>query len=275
MLKKRLITAAVLIPVFVALILKLPINGFIALTSIFTMLGAWEWSRLIGLKLPLPRLCYPVVVYGVMSFPVYLTIQWVVLGALLFWLIALFLVVRYPKSSQSWSKSMFLRGLMGCMVFIPTWRGLNYLRATDIFGAGNGPYIVLFIFVLIWCADSGAFFAGKLWGKNKLAPAVSPGKTWQGFIGAIVCALILAPALLWLIPTPQPSIMILTALSVVTVAFSVLGDLFLSMLKRNVDLKDSGGLFPGHGGLLDRVDSLTAAVPIFTLGCLLMLKMFH
>jgi phosphatidate cytidylyltransferase len=275
MLKKRLITAAILIPIFVALILKLPVTGFIVLTTLFTLLGAWEWSRLIGLKLFLPRLCYPVVVYGILSFPIFVAIQWVLIGALVFWLVAFVLVVRYPKSSASWSQSMFLRGLMGCMVFVPTWRALNYLRASDLFGANNGPLIVLFIFVLIWCADSGAFFAGKLWGKNKLAPAVSPGKTWQGFAGAMVCALLLAPALMWLMPAPQPPLLILFLLSVITVGFSVLGDLFESMLKRNVDLKDSGGLFPGHGGLLDRVDSLTAAVPIFTLGCLLMLKMFH
>jgi phosphatidate cytidylyltransferase len=275
MLKKRLITAAILIPVFVALILKLPPLGFAILTSIFTLLAAWEWSAFLGLKPFLHRLCYPVIIYGIISMPLYISIEIVLFGTLLFWLFALAFVVKYPKGSQLWGNSMFVRGLMGCMVLIPTWRALNYLRVTDLFGVNKGPVIVLFIFILVWCADSGAYFAGKLWGKNKLAPAVSPGKTWQGFVGALIIGCLLGPLLAWLLPTTlQPSLLLLMLLTIITVGFSVLGDLFESMLKRNVGLKDSGGLIPGHGGLLDRVDSLTAAVPIFTLGCLLM-KMFH
>ncbi|MES2217969.1 MAG: phosphatidate cytidylyltransferase [Pseudomonadota bacterium] len=275
MLKRRLITAAVLIPIFVLLVLKLPPLGFAILTSIFTLIGAWEWSGLLGLKDFLPRLCYPIFICGILSIPVYVTLEWVMLGALIFWLLALVLVVRYPKATHYWGNSLVVRSLMGCMVFVPTLRALIYLRSSDIFGANNGPSVVLFIFVLIWCADSGAYFAGNLWGKTKLAPAVSPGKTWQGLAGALAAALLLAPILMWLLPAPQPALPVLILLTIITVGFSVLGDLFESMLKRNVGLKDSGGIFPGHGGLLDRVDSLTAAAPIFTLGCLLMLKLFH
>jgi phosphatidate cytidylyltransferase len=187
----------------------------------------------------------------------------------------LVLVISYPKCSQLWGSSLVLRGLIGCMVFIPTWRALNFLRVSDVFGGGNGPMVVLFLFVVIWSADSGAYFAGKLWGKTKLAPAVSPGKTWQGCAGAMITALLLTLLLVWKLPAPQPSWVLLILLTTITVAFSVLGDLFESMLKRNVGLKDSGGLIPGHGGLLDRVDSLTAAAPIFALGCILIFKMFH
>ena len=282
MLKKRLITAAILIPVFVALVLKLPPLGFAILITLCTLFGAWEWSALLGLKSFLPRLCYPVLIYGLVSNPLFTitalnapVLQWLLLSTALFWLVALGLVWRYPQGSQIWGRSVLLRGIMGCFVLVPTWRALLYLRTADLFGANHGPYIILFIFIIVWVADSSAYFAGKQWGKTKLAPLVSPGKTWQGCAGALVGGALLTPVLAWLLPAAKPALPVLALLIITTVCFSILGDLFESMLKRNVGLKDSGGIFPGHGGLLDRVDSLTAAVPIFTLGSLLSLKILY
>jgi phosphatidate cytidylyltransferase len=155
------------------------------------------------------------------------------------------------------------------------WRAVNELHDTNLFGAGHGAYALLFLFVLIWGADSGAYFAGKAFGKTKLLPRVSPGKSWQGLFGGLLLTGLISPALFWILPTPHPRFFVVLTLCWITVLFSVLGDLFESMLKRNVGLKDSGRLFPGHGGLLDRIDSLTAAAPIFALGSLVMLKIFH
>jgi phosphatidate cytidylyltransferase len=274
MLKQRLITAIILIPIFVLLILKLSPKYFGYMTIIFVLIGAWEWSSLMGIESKMKRIIYPILVSAFL--PLSIFFPWQILWAgLAGWLLAFVLVLLYPRASKIWGNSIIWRGIMGIFVLLPTFFALNFIRHTAMFGANNGPYVLLFLFVLIWCADSGAYFAGKKFGKNKLAPQVSPGKTWQGLSGALLMTFIIAPALLLFLPHPRPSIWWVILLALVTVLFSVLGDLFESMLKRNVGLKDSGNLFPGHGGLLDRIDSLTAAAPIFALGSLLLLKNFH
>jgi phosphatidate cytidylyltransferase len=257
MLKQRLITALILIPIFVLLIFFLPQKYFLVLTLGLVFMGAWEWSRLLGVKPFLLRLCYPVLMMGLIPLFLFLNVQITLLIALVWWSMAFVLVIMYPNGSQLWGKSIF-------------WRGL-----TDIFGINHGPYVLLYLFVIIWGADSGAYFAGKKFGKRKLAPQVSPGKTYEGMIGALLTTLILSPGLCLLYVKPYPEMYMVITLVIVTVLFSILGDLFESMLKRNVGIKDSGRLIPGHGGLLDRIDSLTAAAPIFALGCILMLKIFH
>jgi phosphatidate cytidylyltransferase len=273
MLKQRILTAAILIPIFVLLVLLLPPRGFGYLTWAFVLLGAWEWSGLMGLKTKIHRLCYPIFLSAFLPLSIFFPL--VLFTAVIAWCFAFILVVLYPRGSRAWGTGIFWRGVMGLFIFIPTFCALNFLRDTNIFGVNHGRYIILFLFVLIWGADSGAYFAGKKWGKTKLAPAVSPGKTWQGLAGALTTTIILAPSLYFLFPTPRPLLGVLMSLAVITVLFSVLGDLFESMLKRNVGVKDSGNLMPGHGGLLDRIDSLTAAAPVFAFGCLLVLKFFH
>jgi phosphatidate cytidylyltransferase len=275
MLKQRLITALILIPIFVLLIFFLPQKYFLVLTLGLVFMGAWEWSRLLGVKPFLLRLCYPVLMMGLIPLFLFLNVQITLLIALVWWSMAFVLVIMYPNGSQLWGKSIFWRGLMGFFVLIPAFRALNFLRDTDIFGINHGPYVLLYLFVIIWGADSGAYFAGKKFGKRKLAPQVSPGKTYEGMIGALLTTLILSPGLCLLYVKPYPEMYMVITLVIVTVLFSILGDLFESMLKRNVGIKDSGRLIPGHGGLLDRIDSLTAAAPIFALGCILMLKIFH
>jgi phosphatidate cytidylyltransferase len=273
MLKQRLITAAILIPIFVLFILKLSPLHFEWLTFIFVLIGAWEWSSLMGLKTKYQRVCYPILISALLPLSVF--IPYVLWVGFIFWLVAFLLVLLYPRFSKLWGEGLIMRGIMGMFVFLPTFCALNFIRHTSMFGEDKGPYVLLFLFVLIWGADSGAYFAGKKFGKNKLAPHVSPGKTWQGISGALLTTLILSPLLLLLLPKPHPSMGWIVLLTLTTVIFSVLGDLFESMLKRNVGIKDSGTLFPGHGGLLDRIDSLTAAAPIFALGCFLLLKILH
>jgi phosphatidate cytidylyltransferase len=274
MLKKRLITAIILIPLFVLLLLKASPRVFADVIIAFLLIGAWEWSGLMGLTRKWVRAVYCLLILTCI-FALAPFLQPLLIVTPVFWLLATLLVACYPLGSKLWGKSILVRGLLGILIFIPTFYSLGLLRNSDLFGAPAGRYILLFLFVLIWCADSGAYFAGKLWGKNKLAPRVSPGKTWQGLAGALLVTALLSPLLYYLFPAPQPPLWIMVPLCLVTILFSVVGDLFESMLKRNVGLKDSGTLFPGHGGLLDRIDSLTAAAPVFTVGCFLILKFFH
>ena len=154
---------------------------------------------------------------------------------------------------------------MGLLVLLPCWASVNFIRNQD----DSGLAMLLFLFVLVWGADSTAYFVGKKWGKTKLAQSVSPGKTVEGLGGALLFAVIFSLAVFSANAVSLSFWPWGIALSVITVLFSVVGDLFESVMKRQIGVKDSGVLFPGHGGLLDRIDSLTAAAPLFALGLLL------
>jgi len=270
MLKFRILTAIILIPVFLLLLFKLPPSWFCLITGAVVLCGGWEWSSLMGIKNPWKKLIYPAILLIVLCVSLRLYIPNVILAALVWWLFSVVLIVIYPKASDTWGQGFLVRGLMGIMVLIPCWLAVNFIRNIP----DNGIEILLFLFILIWGADISAYFAGKWWGKNKLAPKVSPGKTWQGLIGAIVTTLIITLVTLSRIESPNLLWLGFCGLTVVTVLFSVVGDLFESMLKRKENLKDSGRLLPGHGGILDRIDSLTAAAPVFLCGALLLQKLF-
>jgi phosphatidate cytidylyltransferase len=154
---------------------------------------------------------------------------------------------------------------MGIMTLVPCFLALNFLR-----GLPHGLEVLCILFILIWAADISAYFAGKKFGKHKLLVEVSPGKTIEGLIGALVTTAVLMGILIYFLQLPLSQGLSLLLLGWVTVIFSVLGDLFESMLKRKVGVKDSGKILPGHGGMLDRIDSLTAGAPIFALGIVLL-----
>jgi phosphatidate cytidylyltransferase len=262
MLKQRVITAAILIPIFIWLIFKLPAWAFSLVTMLFVLIGAWEWSLLMGLTTQqrAARLSYVFFVVVMLKASLFISLPILLSVTVLWWLLALILILRYPNM-VFWDKTIFLRALMGLLVLIPTWLAMNNIRAD------YGPSVLLFLCVLIWGADSGAYFAGKKWGKDKLLPQVSPGKTRQGLYGALFTTVLITLVVLKMsyfasIYSMWPVVMLV---ALMTTLFSIEGDLFESMLKRNVGLKDSGTLFPGHGGLLDRIDSLTAAAPLFAL----------
>lgn len=267
---KRILTAIVLIPVFVALLFLLPPKAFCLLTGAVVLWAAWEWSRLMGIRQTRYRLIYPLILFLLLIASIWLYIPGVIIGAFVWWLCAALLVTCYPRFSQAWSKSVILRGLMGLVTLIPCWLAINFIRNVP----DTGVYVLLFLFVLIWGADSGAYFAGKCWGKTLLAPDVSPGKTWQGLYGALIVTGVITLAVLYGVGVPHGLWFFACLIAMVTVLFSVVGDLFESMLKRNEGLKDSGTLLPGHGGILDRIDSLTAAAPVFLFGTDLMQKIF-
>lgn len=271
MLMQRIITAIILIPITLLILFYSSPYIFFLVTLLVSLAAAWEWSNLMGLKKMSGRVIYLLlsgIIYYWVSYNIFnTTIPVTLLFALTFvwWLFATALIVTYPRGSEWWSNSITVRGIMGLLVLVPCWIGINV-----IWNQRDGVYMLLFLFVLIWGADSAAYFVGRKWGKDKLAPLVSPGKSQQGLYGALIFSSLIALIALYMSHTPFILWPWAIALSLITVIFSVIGDLFESMMKRQAGLKDSGKLLPGHGGLLDRIDSLTAAVPVFVLGGLLL-----
>lgn len=263
MLKQRIITALILAPLAVWGIWSLSSPLFALGMAVIFSMGAWEWSRLSGLQRRPGRTLY-VALLATLMYGGYLLLQqdsWalvLLVLALMWWTLILMTVLSYPHSASLWQRGMS-RGVAGIFILLPAWAAMVVLHRE--FGA---LYVILLV-MLVWGADVGAYFAGRALGKHKLAPRVSPGKTWEGVLGGVGLAL---PAALvgsyWL--QPSAGIVPFLLLVVFTVMTSVLGDLAESLFKRIAGVKDSGGLLPGHGGVMDRIDSLTAAAPIFTLG---------
>ncbi len=192
--------------------------------------------------------------------------QWfpsLIAAAALFWGIVAVYLFRLRVIER---KTEFdpLVAAVGLPVLISPWVAITYLHARS----PDGPYLVLFLLVLVWVADILAYFTGRQWGREKLAPLLSPGKTRIGVYGALIGAALLGVLLSWERGLPALNALLLVAVCVLAAFISVIGDLFESLIKRRRDLKDSGRLLPGHGGVLDRIDSMTAAAPLFTLGLL-------
>lgn len=191
-------------------------------------------------------------------------IQYSIIASIGWWIFALLLVISYPRSSRYWRGLSWLKGLFGLFTLLPTWIGINLIRADNFqFDQQTGAWLLLYVFSLVWAADIGAYFAGKAFGKHKLMPNVSPGKTIEGMLGGLVASSALIFLALQTELFSSQNTFHIVAISLIVVVSSVLGDLLESMLKRQAGVKDSGTILPGHGGILDRVDSLTAALPIF------------
>lgn len=266
-LKQRILTAVVLVPVVIWCIFFAPgATAFSAFAGTIVTVAAWEWTAMMGWKSTAARAAYAGFVLALLIALLLLPLPadvpaWLYGGALLFWLLAHRLVRAYPEKTALWANGPVLF-LVGLILLVPAWLGLTSLH-------GQGAWWLMYLFLLVWGADTGAYFAGRAFGRRKLAPAVSPGKTLEGFAGGLVLTMALALGVaLWQGFTGQRLLAFL-ALSFITVLASVLGDLFESMVKRRAGIKDSGTIFPGHGGALDRIDSLTAAAPVFALGFLL------
>ncbi|MDO4698617.1 MAG: phosphatidate cytidylyltransferase [Pasteurellaceae bacterium] len=284
MLKQRVLSAIVMLVVAIVALFWLPPLLFtLALTAI-VVLGMWEWAQFAGFKRPIARALVAFVAFGVLIFPMMASSHYIQAARFLtdettpllfvggiWWLIAIVLVVSYPKSSTWWSKSIVAKFIFGFSTLIPFLIGVLALRFYHYhLDAYQGTYLLLYVFLLVWAADTGAYFVGRALGKHKLAPKVSPGKSWEGAIGGVMTSAIIAT--LFLNVTPENvfgrelATLPFIVLSTVTVAISIIGDLTESMFKRQAGIKDSSNLIPGHGGILDRIDSLTAAVPVFAIG---------
>ncbi len=270
-LARRAVTAVVLVPVVVYGVLALPSAYFGALMAVFVLAGAWEWADLSGYTAP-ARVGYVmllaillIVASNVASGPA--GTRLILSAGVLFWVAAFVWVARYQSGRAT--PLLETRGALmitGILVLVPAWVGLYALHR----GGAAGPELVLLLMLLVWSADVGAFFTGRRFGRRKLATRVSPGKTVEGVLGGVVlAAMVIAAYAAFRVQTPgwASGLMVL---GVATVLVSVLGDLLESLVKRRAGRKDSGVLIPGHGGALDRIDSLTAAAPVFVLGLVLM-----
>lgn len=260
MLKQRIITAVWLVPLVLAGLFGLEGGAFALFTAGIVLLGVWEWNNLAGIQ----RTRHHMMLVGAAAIAMLLLWQsgavlsrWPLGVAAAGWLVSLYWVMRYPEALSQW-RSTSRRLLMGACVLLPCWVGFNLLRE-------SGGVWLLFVVLLVWTADIGAYFAGRAWGKHKLAPRVSPGKSWEGVLGGLAATLVLALLFSAWQGLGGWDALVLMGVTLVVTLVSVLGDLFESMLKRYRGIKDASQLLPGHGGILDRIDSLTAAVPVFAL----------
>lgn len=273
MLKQRVITGLLLLFGLGGSALLLPAAPFIALAAAIFILASWEWANLCGLDSLAAKRAYTAVfalLLAVLGFYCGVFNGWnvtrtqQVLGAgCMWWAVALLWVQSYPASARLWG-SPLVRAILGVLVLAPAWLGVAYLREI-----GYGIWLIIYLAAVVTAADIGAYFAGRAFGKRKLAPRVSPGKSWAGFFGGLTSAFLLAFVVGAFHPWAAMPTLTLAVISVLTALASVLGDLVESMMKRHRGVKDSGTALPGHGGVLDRLDSLTAAAPVFALCAIL------
>jgi phosphatidate cytidylyltransferase len=264
-LRLRAITALALVPLVIVAVLLLPTSAFAVVLMGVLLLAAWEWCELAGLSTRMARVSYLAGIVALM------TVLWVwprwqfwLLGISAIWWVAqllLLLRVRHVPRVEGTQLSVLA---VGILVLVGPWAALVHLHGL----AENGPGLVLFLMFLMWTADSMAYFVGRAWGggRAKLAPSLSPGKTRVGVYGAMVGAAVCGLVFAWIHSASLTGTLAILLICGVSVLISVVGDLYESLLKRRRGLKDSGHLLPGHGGMLDRIDSLTAAAPVFALG---------
>lgn len=280
MLKERVLSAIVLIALVFAVLFLFSPFYFVLTLAAAVIIGLWEWTQFVRFKQSVWRFVVTAVGGAFLFLWIFSQADYLNAGrvfaefaepllllAVIWWFVALGMVVSYPKSAAIWGKSVILQFIFAFNTLVPFLVAVSALRLENYtVNSLHGIQLLLYVFILVWAADSGAYFAGRAFGKHKLAPKVSPGKTWQGVIGGLITACVLAFAFISFVGESlflHGTLKSLTALSVATVAISVLGDLTESMFKRESGIKDSGNIIPGHGGILDRIDSLTAAVPFF------------
>lgn len=259
MLKQRVITALVLLPIALGGFFLLDGGAFALFIGAVVTLGAWEWARLAGFEAQPLRVAYAAAVAVLLGLlymvPAVAPVLLVV--AVLWWSAATFLVMTYPDSSRYWG-GVPGRLLIGLLILLPAWQGLILLKQWPQANA-----LIIAVMVLVWGADIGAYFSGKTFGKRKLAPKVSPGKSWEGLYGGLAASLLITLVVGLQQGWSAGGLLLALGGAAVVVLISVVGDLTESMFKRQSGIKDSSNLLPGHGGVLDRIDSLTAAVPVF------------
>lgn len=269
MLWQRVVTALLLLPLVLGAIFFLPNDFFALFIAVPVLLAGREWTRMAPVQ---PRLFMVLLSLGLAGtfwigkiLPMAPHLLWLL--AVLFWLLALALVVSYPQL-KGWYRHRLFMYATGLMLLLPAWYAVVQLQAPE-FSLGESRVRGLALlagFVVVWGADIGAYFAGRAFGRHKLAVHVSPGKSVEGAVGGLLLTLVLGALLGHWLALGHAMFAALLALVFMTTLASVLGDLFESMVKREAGLKDSGTLLPGHGGMLDRIDSVTCALPVFALG---------
>jgi phosphatidate cytidylyltransferase len=252
--KQRVITAVIALLVLLTVLFVVPAGVAKAVFALVMLAGAWEWAAFLNSRRPALKYVYTAIIGGLLgavSFMPEFDLRLLFVAVLPGWLAALVWTFFYPTTIPG-----AVRWGAGVFVLVPL-----YLALVAIYEAA--PAVLLFALLIVWVADSGAFFAGKFLGRVRLAPKVSPKKTWEGVIGGLVAVVLLTLAYgVW----ADADLGVYIPFCLAVACISIVGDLTISMFKRDAGLKDSGTLFPGHGGVLDRIDSVAAAAPLFALG---------
>jgi phosphatidate cytidylyltransferase len=268
MLRLRIITALCMVAIFLPALFLMPSMLFSIATVPLVLVAGWEWSRLVKIRSVVARIGYLLlIVMTLCAASLWLGLpdafdpqraQQLLLVAVGVWAFIFLWIQGYPSSAILWSARPIL-GLLGLILLVFTW-----IAIVTILNYQSGQWLLLLAIVIIVLADVGGFFAGKYFGKHKLAPIISPGKTWEGFVGGLLLEGVLVGSLVWYL-SDHVTVLGLSLLVIPVALYSVLGDLFESMIKRHSGVKDSGRLLPGHGGVLDRIDGVMAALPMFGL----------
>ncbi len=275
MLKLRVLTAFVLGPFILWSVLTFSHRALAIELALILMLGAWEWARISGINNQIARTSYSLVVgliivlitylihsnINLLEIVLYITTSW--------WVISLGWLFVTEKSglkvADIYSRTVITRNLLiGVLVLGGSFVSIIGMHQSEHYGA----YFIFTLLILIWVADTAAYFSGKAFGKHKLAVSISPGKTWEGVFGALIATIFVAVIIAWYFDFSNINTVLFTLIAVVSIIFSVVGDLLESMFKRKTNVKDSSQILPGHGGILDRIDSLIAAAPFYFLGLL-------
>jgi phosphatidate cytidylyltransferase len=282
MLLKRILTASVLASLIALAVFRLPMEYFSLVIGLITLLAAWEWSSLAGLSSLVKRILFLLVLIMPMIGIHFWTqilelvaqtvdwpdvrdysgiLEWLVIPPVLFWILVMILIRNTPVGVLNLELKTRYKVLIGWFILLSAWMFLSRLRAF------YGTEMTMYFLILIWAADISAYFAGKKWGTTQLAPEISPGKTVVGMYGALISGLLCAVVLSLIYGFQLMIAADFVLISILTVLTSIYGDLFVSVVKRQRGVKDSGSLLPGHGGVLDRTDSMIAAIPFFY-GCI-------
>lgn len=290
MFKQRVITALLLLPLAIVFLFYPSLQTFaFILMAVFGLL-AWEWSGLLETKHAVVKygfvavtlavlgfFCYQLFNIGFFENPNHIFIQKAGTGLLeiypfkalmvsaLVWILACILVLMFPNGTKLWTRGAALRMLFGWVMLPAAWLAIVMIRSANIaVDHYYGGFLLLLMFLIIWGADVGAYLAGKAFGKHKLSPVVSPNKTWEGFFGGLLTSMLVAYALAVYMGMPLPLTYFIPFVIVLGIV-SVFGDLFVSMLKRQAQVKDTSNILPGHGGILDRLDSTLSVAPFFVI----------
>jgi phosphatidate cytidylyltransferase len=261
MFRHRLLTTLVLLPCILAVIFFAERWIFASVLVLFVAVGAWEWLKLIPLRRPMSRVGFLVLLALLILASFFwagLPLPWLFPAYGLLWLCILVAIVSFPASQVIWGRKLIvaLAGLCLLPLFVSSMLALLQ--------QAQGRNLIFYLLCLVWASDIGAYLVGKFCGRHKLIPKVSPGKTIEGSLGGLLLALLVAEVAAVAFQRSPSFNWFVLALAVTITA--MLGDLFMSMLKRRCQIKDTGQIFPGHGGVLDRIDSLIAAAPLFYSG---------
>lgn len=269
----RVITALVLAPFAIAAMLLLPTPWLVALAAVLFLAGMWEWFELAGVEDTLARsvllvanLALMVAIVWASRLPggglSFVLFKLATMIGVAWWLLASLWLKHFDFASDHDTHARIFKLAGGTLAIVPAWSALAWLHVEP----SSGRRWLLVAVALVWAADTGAYFVGRHFGRRKLSPRISPNKTVEGLLGGVAAGVVVAVAAAPLAGASLSQLPQVALAAFIAVTFSVIGDLFESLLKRHVGAKDSGHLIPGHGGVLDRIDGVIAALPVFALG---------